>query len=329
MSAGWATGQLLAALVVVAGASTAAVGCAQTPSTPVDSAQSLESSSASKINTAGWSDSPFISRDGQRLYFMYSRWDFSPFIHSGGSVQPVVRGPDRPGLHKNGSPWDESDIYVSVKNADGSWGVPVNLGLNGPFGDASGMEIDGGNTFIWLRGDGATNNIVMARKNPDGSWGAVTDLGPGINAAGAIQDNPYISADGNAIWFVSNRPGGLGAKDLWFSFKSAGAWSSPVNVGAPFNSAGDEDQPWISPVSNDVYWNGPSGIMHCVSNGSTCTGAPDVVVIPGCDFAAEVSMPDDRQTMFFGCGTFATGRVKIMYSPRQANGSWGTAVPVD
>lgn len=27
---------------------------------------------AKKINTAGWPDSPFISRDGKRLYFMYS-----------------------------------------------------------------------------------------------------------------------------------------------------------------------------------------------------------------------------------------------------------------
>ena len=34
------------------------------------------------INTAtGWSDSPSISRDGQRLYFMYSRYDFGAVDH--------------------------------------------------------------------------------------------------------------------------------------------------------------------------------------------------------------------------------------------------------
>lgn len=320
-----ATRVLLAVLAVMV----LSPGCANAPSS-ADTGATGEPSAASKVNSAGWSDSPFISRDGQRLYFMYSRWDFAPWIHSGGSSTPALAGPDRPGLHKdNTNPWSESDIYMSTRSANGSWGVPVNLGFNGAFGDASGMEIDGGNTFVWLRGDGATNKIVMATRNPGGSWGAITDLGAGVNAAGVIQDNPHVSVDGNAIWFVSNRPGGLGAKDLWFSTKAGGSWTAPVNVGTPFNSSGDEDQPWLSPVSNDVYWNGPSGLMHCVSNGSTCTGAPEVVAIPGCDFAAEVSMPDDRQTMFFACGTVSTGRVKIMYSQRQPNGSWGTAIPVD
>src|SRR5687768_13395229 len=46
------------------------------------------------INTAGgWSDSPFISGDGQRLYFMYSRYNFAPWILSGGAQQPVLAGP--------------------------------------------------------------------------------------------------------------------------------------------------------------------------------------------------------------------------------------------
>src|ERR1041384_261059 len=71
------------------------------------------------INTAtGWSDSPFISRDGQRLYFMYSRYDFGPWILSGGTVLPQATGPDRPGLHKvtAGNPFDESDIYMATRN---------------------------------------------------------------------------------------------------------------------------------------------------------------------------------------------------------------------
>lgn len=223
------------------------------------------------INTGtGWSDSPFISRDGKRLYFMYSRYNFGPWIVRGET--PVISGPDRPGLHHSANPWDESDIYMATRNPDGTWSEAVNLGLNGAYGDASGMEINGGDTFIWLQGNGTVNNIVMAHKNSDGTWGSIVDLGSGVNQTGVIQDNPHISADGNAIWFVSTRAGGSGGKDLWFSSKSGSVWSTPVNVVSPFNTAGDEDQPWLSPVSLDVYWNGPSGIMHCVSNGSTCVG---------------------------------------------------------
>jgi hypothetical protein len=289
---------------------------------------------AKKINTSGWSDSPFISRDGQRLYFMYSRWDFAPWIKSGGTVSPVLTGPDRPGLNKSTSnPWDESDIYVSTKNSDGTWGEPVNLGLNGAYGDASGMEFNSGNSFIWLRGNGTTNNLVTTTKTTSGTWGPIEDLGTDINLAGAIVDNPFITEDGNFLYFSSSRTGtvGSGGKDNWFSSKnSSGTWAVPVNLGVNFNAAGDEDQPFIpnGGSSSDFYWNSASGLIHCVSNGSTCTST-NIITFQGCDFAAEISMPDDGQTAYFGCGTLSTGRVKIMYSEKTASGTWGPAIPVD
>lgn len=285
------------------------------------------------INTArGWSDSPFISRDGQRLYFMYSRYDFGPWILSGGTVMPQAVGPDRPGLHKSSTnPFDESDLYVATRNANGTWSEPVPLGFNGDHGDSSGMEIDGGNGFVWLRGNGTTNEIVTATRNGNGTWSTPTALGGGINATGSgvLQDNPYLSPDGDRLWFTSTRANGQGGKDLWSSQRTNGVWSTPVNLPAPFNSTGHDDQLWIAPAGLDVFWNGPNGLMHCTSNGSTCAAAPTVVSIPGCGYAAEASMPDDGQTLYFACGDLATGRVRIMYSRKQNNGSWGTATPVD
>ena len=286
------------------------------------------------INTGtGWSDSPQISRDGQRLYFMYSRYNFGPWILSGGTTMPVLSGPDRPGLHHSANPFDESDIYMATRNSDGTWSEAVNLGLNGAYGDSSGMEINVGNTFIWLQGNGSTNNIVMATRNPDGTWSSPVDLGPGINdhSAGVFQDNPHLSADGLGLWFTSNRAAGAGARDIWFSLFSNGSWSAPVNMGPPFNTAGDEDQIWISPVgaTPEIYWNGPAGLNRCTWTGSACAAAPVTVTIPGCAYAAEASMPDDGQSLYFACGDLTTGMVRIMYSLRQMDGSWGQASPVD
>lgn len=286
------------------------------------------------INTAsGWSDSPSISRDGQRLYFMYSRYDFGPWIISGGTTTPVVSGPDRPGLHHSANPWDESDIYMATRNPDGTWSEAVNLGLNGDYGDSSGMEIDGGNTFIWLQGNGAGNDIVMASKALDGTWSGPVNLGPGINdhSAGVFQDNPHLSPDGTGLWFTSNRAGG---RDIWFSLNSGGSWSTPVNMGPPFSESGDDDQIWIEPVpagvtTPEIYWNTSDGLKRCTWNGSACAAPPEPVAIPGCSIAAEASMTDDGQYLYFGCGDPATGRVKIMYSVKQPGGSWGQATPVD
>src|SRR5256885_866333 len=51
------------------------------------------SSSGIPINTeAGLSDSPFISGDGRRLYFTYSRYDFGQWFISGGAQPPVLSG---------------------------------------------------------------------------------------------------------------------------------------------------------------------------------------------------------------------------------------------
>jgi hypothetical protein len=104
-----------------------------------------------------------------------------------------------------------------------------------------------------------------------------------------------------------------------------------VNIGAGFNSNGDDDQFWMpnGGATTDVYWNSPTGMKHCISNGTGCTAPVATLTFSGCDYAAEASMPDDGQTIYFGCGSNSTGRVKIMYSQKQSNGTWGPAVPID
>jgi hypothetical protein len=48
---------------------------------------------------------------------------------------------------------------------------------------------------------------------------------------------------GNIMIFTSNRPGGLGGYDLYYSVLTNGVWSTPVNLGAPINSEFDEYRP--------------------------------------------------------------------------------------
>jgi WD40-like Beta Propeller Repeat len=45
--------------------------------------------------------------------------------------------------------------------------------------------------------------------------------------------------------FASNRPGGLGGYDLYYSILKSGKWSSPVNFGPRINSASDEYRPIV------------------------------------------------------------------------------------
>ncbi len=261
---------------------------------------------------------------------MYSRYNFAPYIKSAGANPPVLTGPDRPGLHHSNNPWDESDIYVATKLAGGGWSEPVALGLNGPYGDAGGMEIDNGNTFVWLQGNGVTaNNIVIAVKQPDGSWGPATDPGINDHVPNVVQDNPFLTPGGDTLVWMSTRAGGQGGKDLWMSAKSGGVWSAPVDLGAPINTTGDEDQFWRSGPGADAYWNGPQGITHCRDDGAHLhddagrRGHPRLRLLRRGEHAGR--RPDDLLRMR---GPGIT-KITIMYSVKQTDGSWGAAIPVD
>ena len=57
--------------------------------------------------------------------------------------------------------------------------------------------------------------------------------------------HPTLSADGNILYFASNRPGGLGGMDLYSSDFEGGKWGEPVNLGNKMNTAGNEIFPFI------------------------------------------------------------------------------------
>jgi len=60
--------------------------------------------------------------------------------------------------------------------------------------------------------------------------------------------NVFIAPDEHTIIFPSNRAGGYGNSDLYFSFRSGdGAWTAPQNLGPTINSTYQEYCPSLSP----------------------------------------------------------------------------------
>lgn len=64
-----------------------------------------------------------------------------------------------------------------------------------------------------------------------------------ISVKGANDKCPYV--DRRMMVFTSDRPGGFGGFDLYYSLYENGAWSTPVNFGERINSAHDEYRPVI------------------------------------------------------------------------------------
>jgi outer membrane protein OmpA-like peptidoglycan-associated protein len=65
--------------------------------------------------------------------------------------------------------------------------------------------------------------------------------------------HPTVSTDGTVLVFASERPGGMGGTDLWYSIRTASSWSTPRLVGGPVNSPCDELTPMFAGDSVIVF----------------------------------------------------------------------------
>jgi hypothetical protein len=57
---------------------------------------------------------------------------------------------------------------------------------------------------------------------------------------------PALSPDENRLYFSSDKPGGFGGMDLYYSEKKDGTWREPVNMGPLINTARSESFPFAS-----------------------------------------------------------------------------------
>ncbi len=86
---------------------------------------------------------------------------------------------------------------------------------------------------------GSNNDIFVSFITADGTWTEPRSLGKIINLPDYDEMTPYMAADGESLYFSSNRPGGLGDNDIYVTKRLDNTWqkwSDPVNLGAPINT---------------------------------------------------------------------------------------------
>jgi hypothetical protein len=72
----------------------------------------------------------------------------------------------------------------------------------------------------------------------NGEWAAPVNLGPVVNSSGA-ENYPNMHPSGK-LFFTSNRPGGIGNLDVYYTTLSNGTWEAPVLLPEPINSTSDD-----------------------------------------------------------------------------------------
>lgn len=85
--------------------------------------------------------------------------------------------------------------------------------------------------------------LVAVKK--DGEWTAKEKLPFNTEGLFSVQ-HPALSPDGKTLYFASDKPGGFGGMDLYFSEKqSNGSWTQPQNCGSEINTTTDDVFPTV------------------------------------------------------------------------------------
>ncbi|MBK8614812.1 MAG: OmpA family protein [Flavobacteriales bacterium] len=86
--------------------------------------------------------------------------------------------------------------------------------------------------------------LFRAEMQPNGEWGNIRAFA--FNGEDHSVGHPALSADGKTLYFASDMPGSLGGSDLWKCTDTGSGWSTPQNLGATVNTAGNELFPTIN-----------------------------------------------------------------------------------
>ncbi|HPF03967.1 MAG TPA: OmpA family protein [Bacteroidales bacterium] len=189
------------------------------------------------INTEDDEYWPSITADGQIFMFTRQLW-------SGTSGMTMGR--------------THEDFYVSYLGDEG-WGKAFNAGdpLNTRSNEGA-QTLSSNGTYMYFtaceRSGGMGSCDLYYSSFREGKWSVPQNLKSPVNSS-SWESTPSISADGTMLFFSSNRPGGKGGKDLWYSVLGQdGSWSDPVNPGDMINTPYDEMSPFIHFDGQTLYF---------------------------------------------------------------------------
>jgi outer membrane protein OmpA-like peptidoglycan-associated protein len=117
--------------------------------------------------------------------------------------------------------------------------VTLPVPLNGYYFQPHGTFSADNRTFIFSAKAENDNLDLYITHFENGYWTAPVPVSLRINS-GFDEDGPYLSRDGQTLYFSSRGHNSSGGYDFFVSYLVNGEWSIPVNMGYPMNSAGDD-----------------------------------------------------------------------------------------
>lgn len=182
--------------------------------------------------------------------------DYAPTI---GNLDSILLFTSKRNTHAQTIPrkFDE-DLFFTMR-IDGQWTDAEDFKtINTQYNEGSGCLSRDGKQLYFARCNSPDSHgncdIFMAELKPDSTWGNVRNLGLNINTA-AWDSHPSLSHTGDTLFFASDRLGGFGLSDIYFTVKDRkGGWQKAANLGPIINSRGNEVSPFFHHKFNVLYF---------------------------------------------------------------------------
>ncbi len=184
----------------------------------------------------------------------------------------VIFNSKRPvGNQEKGINGEYPNVIMISKVNDGAFQKAEKLVIELPKGTTNaeviGLSANGNILLLYINDAKNAGNIYTSEHGADGKYSKPYLLEKQINSP-SEEIAATINAEGDVIYFASDRPEGLGGTDIYVCRKTpSGKWGVALNAGKEINTAQNEDFPNISPDGKTLYFS---------STGHTSMGGYDI-----------------------------------------------------
>lgn len=173
--------------------------------------------------------------------------EFNPIL-----IEGILYFSSRRGDEKSARSSEDQKFYEKIFTID-SIGKVSQLPINTPNkSNVAYMTKSTGNSIIYSGAEG--NGDVFYTKESKNKW--IKDKPVKfINESKSKESSVSFCKDGNEVYFVSNRKGGFGNFDIYYSVKDKKEkWSKPINIGGDINTEFDECDVFVTEDGSEMYF---------------------------------------------------------------------------
>ncbi|MFY0593523.1 OmpA family protein [Roseivirga sp.] len=190
--------------------------------------------------------------------------DYAPMVSKNDSVLIFTskRNSDNSGITKD----INEDIFFTLKKGN-QWGeAEMFRNVNSRYNEGSGYLSKSGKSLLFSRcgsPDGLGNcDLYISQFQGDTLWTVPKNLGEKVNSVG-WDSHPTLNVTEDTLYFSSDRKGGFGLADIYYSTKDKkGRWTTAKNLGPTINTRNNEVSPFYHWEHNLLYFSSNGHLLN-------------------------------------------------------------------